>query len=220
MSRLEKKKLKNTESNMFSGIVEERGIIRSCETDLADGVKVSVECSYDFEEISIGDSLCVDGVCLTVVNKHKIDDGKILLSFDISEETLRKTTFNKKNKGDLLNLERSLKVGDRLHGHIVSGHVDCVGILKSRTEERGSFKLEFTSPPQYEKYITQKGSITISGVSLTVGEVSNGSFCVYIIPHTSTVTTLGLLNAGDVVNIEVDMIARYVEKILHMERVS
>lgn len=193
---------------MFSGIVEERGIIVAINDTETLGKKIAIQSTFPKDEISLGDSICVDGVCLTVIQKEPH------LSFELAEETIRKTTFNNKKIGSSVNLERSLKVGDRIHGHIVSGHVDGVASLIKREEEKGSFKLYFSYPKNFSKYLTQKGSITISGVSLTLGEVNNESFCVYIIPHTEHVTTIGELSPGDSVNIEIDMIARYVEKMI------
>ncbi len=189
---------------MFSGIVEESAKVLRVEG--GSSLKtIAVESSLDHTGTKIGDSICVNGICLTVVRK----DGKNVF-FEISAESLRRSTLGDLRPGDRVNLERSLKLGDRIHGHLVFGHVDGVITLISRRRDGESERLEWRFPVEFKKFITSKGSISISGVSLTVGEVDGDKFSVYVIPHTLGVTTLASLPVGHKANLEVDMLARYV----------
>lgn len=197
---------------MFSGIVEAKGHVAECNVS-SNGARLTIETNLDTKDIRIGDSICVDGACLTAVS---VIDGQI--SFEVVNETLRKTTLGKLVKNSSVNLERSLKVGDRIHGHVVSGHVDAVATVLEVKADGESKRLLIELPHQLRPYVTQKGSICISGISLTLGEVTDTSFSVYIIPHTSNVTTLGALVKGSEVNIEVDMLARYTESVLKAGR--
>lgn len=188
---------------MFSGIVEGTAILKA--STLVNGIVVlEAEMPFDPSDVAIGDSICVQGVCLTVVKKNKS-----VLSFDVMPETLKRTSIGKVSVGGRLNVERSLKVGGRLHGHFVFGHVDGVAKLITREEIQGNVAFTFSIPQGLRKYFAHKGSISVNGVSLTLGEVTNGTFKVYLIPHTLEVTTLGTLRLDDEVNIEVDMLARY-----------
>jgi riboflavin synthase len=155
-----------------------------------------------------GDSVAVAGVCLTM-----LEPGAAGFEADVSPETLARTTLGDKAEGDEVNLELALQVGDRLGGHFVSGHIDAsIGII-SRRPEGESERFEFELPPGLAKYICRKGSVCLDGVSLTVNDVANGCFSIYLIPHTLASTTLGALVAGDRVNLEVDLIARYLDSL-------
>lgn len=180
---------------MFSGIVE--GTAKVVSND-----KGRLVVDLPIEGVVLGESIAIDGVCLTVVGGY--------FDFDVSEETLRKTTLGLKKAGDRINYERSLKVGDRISGHFVTGHVDCVGRIRSIIEEGNSVRFTCDSPEVIRKFIVPKGSVTVSGVSLTVGEVGSDSFSFYVIPHTKEITTLGDLQIGSLVNLEADILARYV----------
>ncbi|MDD2941607.1 MAG: riboflavin synthase [bacterium] len=190
---------------MFSGIVAASAEVRSFCSDARGACLALGSSLFDGKSIRIGDSICVSGVCLTVV-RHEGDEA----SFELASETLRCTRLGQLKLGMKVNVERSLKVGDTIDGHFVQGHVDAVSHLISRAEEANTIKLIFAVPRGFFQYIAAKGSITIDGVSLTVGEVNTETFSVYIIPHTAEVTTLGALVVGEQVNIEIDSLARYV----------
>ena len=192
---------------MFTGLIEDTGRVASFQRSGEAGVLV-VETALPTAEIAIGDSIAVNGACLTVTGKNGHS-----LSFDVSPESMSRTTIGKLGSGNRVNLERALRLGDRLGGHIVSGHVDCAGQL-SRSESRsGNFQLQFTLPPEHARYLVEKGSVTIDGISLTVNTVSRDGFSVNIIPHTYSCTTLAQLRVGDRVNIETDIIGKYVERL-------
>ena len=192
---------------MFTGLIEDTGRVDSFHRRGEAGL-LTVETALPVAEIAIGDSVAVNGVCLTVTAKS----GRTL-SFDVSPESISRTLTGKLCTGNHVNLERALRMGDRLGGHIVSGHVDCVGKL-SRSEIRsGNHLLQLTLPQAHTRYLVEKGSVTIDGISLTVNEVSRDSFSVNIIPHTYSNTTLGQLKIGDQVNIETDIIGKYVERL-------
>lgn len=184
---------------MFSGIVEEQARIL-----VAKGGQLTVESKLDHQFTTVGDSVCINGVCLTVV---KVLRGE--LSFDLAPETVRCSNLGELKVGDRVNLERSLKVGDRISGHFVFGHVDAVLTVVERREDGNSIEIWFVLPEEFRRYVVPKGSVTLSGVSLTVGAVKPDRFCVWLVPHTSSVTSLGVLGIGDRANFEVDMLARY-----------
>lgn len=190
---------------MFSGIIEESATVISIEK-AQERTRLTIQSTLDHRETAPGDSIAINGVCLTVVARS--DDG--ILSFELAEETLRRSTLGETKSGDKVNSERSLRLGERLHGHFVFGHVDGTIELISREKEGTSERLEWRVDPAFRKYIAEKGSIAISGVSLTVGKVERDTFSVYIIPHTGDVTILGALPVGSRANLEVDMLARYV----------
>ena len=189
---------------MFSGIVEEACRVQSFA--IAESSKrLIVESTLDHSETELGDSIAINGVCLTVVARDKG-----LLSFDVAEETLRRTTLGSLSEGSSVNIERSLAVGDRISGHFVFGHVDTTAELVAKESEGVNTILTWKLPKEYMRFEATKGSISISGVSLTVGEVTQDTFRVYVIPHTFEKTNLDSIAIGDSVNIEVDMLARYV----------
>jgi riboflavin synthase len=193
---------------MFTGIVAATGVLRSRESrdgDLRMRFEVPQSLMVDSK---VGDSISVSGVCLTMLEPDESG-----FSADVSVETLDKTSLGSRNTGDSVNLELALRAADRLGGHLVSGHVDGLAELLSRTEDARSERFVFNTDRSLAKYIATKGSVCIDGVSLTVNEVTDGQFSICIIPHTLTVTTLGSLAAGDKVNLEVDLIARYLDRL-------
>jgi len=197
---------------MFSGIVADVGTITRAE-DRDGGLRLSVEShALGMDDVQLGDSIAVSGVCLTVVKK----EGDVF-TVDVSRETLN-CTIGLEAQGAHVNLEKALRLADRLGGHLVSGHVDGVGEVISFIDLEESWTLTVRAPQALAKYIAVKGSITINGVSLTVNEVSGAVFNVNLIPHTLLVTTLKELHAGAKVNLEIDLIARYVERMMHAER--
>ena len=191
---------------MFTGIITDIGTISAIEE--RGDLRVTVQTGYDTAGIAIGASVANSGVCLTVVSKAANS-----ISFDVSAETLRCTASGMWSQGARLNLERALKVGDELGGHIVTGHVDAVGQIASITAEGDSKRFTFQMPASVAPYVAPKGSICLNGASLTVNEVSDDElghwFTVNIIPHTAEWTTFGTAKAGDEVNIEIDVLARY-----------
>src|SRR2546426_1816159 len=196
-------------SKMFSGIVQSVGSVAQIERRGGDVRLTIVARDFALDEVKLGDSIAVAGVCLTVV---KIDAAQ--LAFDVSVETLNCTTLGALRPGAGVNLEKALRLADRLDGHLVSGHVDGVGRVVAIESEARSQRWTFEAPPALAKYIATKGSIAIDGTSLTVNEVDGARFGVNLIPHTIAVTTFQDRRVGDAVNLEVDMIARYVERLL------
>jgi riboflavin synthase len=194
---------------MFSGIVQAVGKIHAREERGGDVRLVVATADFDAASIALGDSIAVSGVCLTVVDR----DGA-RLAFDVSTETLAKTTLGALDAGAPVNLEKALRLADRLDGHLVAGHVDGVGRVVAIEPDARSQRWTFAAPPELAKYIASKGSICIDGVSLTVNETDAACFGVNLIPHTIAVTTFAHKRAGDAVNLEVDLIARYVERLL------
>ena len=193
---------------MFTGIIEETGRIKAFKR-LTNGAEVEISCKTVLEDTKLGDSICVNGICQTVV---EISSNSFKTR--LSDETLRVTAFDKVKCGDAVNLERALTLSTRLGGHIVSGHVDCVGVF-CRLEKLSEFyNLSFRLPENQMKYVVYKGSITINGISLTVAGLSGYVVTVAIIPHTFENTNLRMLNIGDFVNIETDILGKYVENFL------
>ncbi len=193
---------------MFTGLIEEVGKVVGIERGGA-AARLRVASSLPAEEICLGDSIAVNGVCLTVVALSGTT-----ATFDVSPETLERTAFRALRPGSPVNLERALRLSDRLGGHIVSGHVDCVATLAERREVSGNIVFAFTLPGELSRYVVEKGSIAIDGISLTVNAVSADGFAVNVIPHTAEKTTLREKAVGDPVNIEVDILAKYVERLL------
>ena len=191
---------------MFSGIIETTGTITNI-SPLAEGVRLSLRTNLPSQEISPGESICTNGACLTVT---AIEADQ--LSFDVSAESLRRTTLGALQVGDGVNLERSLRLEDRLSGHLVWGHVDGVGQVTSIQPEGDSFLYTFAIPAELSRYLVEKGSVAVDGISLTVFDCQPTAFTCAIIPHTHTVTTLHQRQPGDRVNIEGDMQGKYIEK--------
>ncbi|TAN71911.1 MAG: riboflavin synthase [Gallionella sp.] len=197
---------------MFSGIIADVGSISQAK-DRDGGLRLSVSTNeLGMDDVQLGDSIAVNGVCLTVVEKN----GNAF-TVDVSHETLN-CTVGLERQGARVNLEKALRLSDRLGGHLVSGHVDGVGEVTAFTDLGESWKLAVRAPRALAKYIAVKGSITINGVSLTVNEVDGAVFSVNLIPHTLAVTTLNELHAGAGVNLEIDLIARYVERMMVAEK--
>jgi riboflavin synthase len=193
---------------MFTGIVLTKGSISNVERRGGD-VRLRIEAGdLDMSDVALGDSVCVSGVCLTAIDP----DAKGFFA-DVSVETLSRTTLGDLVAGDAVNLEKSLRLSDRLGGHLVSGHVDALGRVVSVEPDARSQRWRFEIPAQLAKYVAAKGSICIDGVSLTVNDVDATTFGVNLIPHTIAVTTFAVKKTGDAVNIEVDLIARYVERL-------
>lgn len=193
---------------MFTGICEECGSIRQI-TDTGGGRRLTIKADLVLEDSKVGDSIAVDGICLTATSL-----GKDFFTADVSEETLRYTVLGQRRPGDFVNLERALRVGDRLGGHIVSGHVDGTGVVKRIERDGDSFLYTFTSDDEILGRIIKKGSVTVNGISLTVAELTDDDFSIEVIPHTLSVTNIGKLKPGDIVNLENDMIGKYVEHFL------
>ena len=192
---------------MFTGLIEDTGRVAAFERRGEAGL-VRVETALPLGEIAIGDSVAVNGACLTVTAK-----GATLLSFDVSPETITRTTYRSLRVGAGVNLERALRLGERLGGHIVTGHIDCCGRLARVETRSGNRVLEFSLPAGQARFLVEKGSVAIDGISLTVNGVSGDGFSVNIIPHTFARTTLAGLKPGDEVNIETDIIGKYVERL-------
>lgn len=193
---------------MFSGIVEAIGAVRSLKKD-AKGARITIEAPGVLSGVRLGDSIALNGVCVTVV---EFDDKKF--EADLSVETLRRTNLGELAVGGRCNLERAMALGERLGGHLVSGHVDGVGRIKSRKNEGDSIWLTFEAPVEVMRYVVYKGSIAVDGISLTVAACDGETFSVSIIPHTSEQTTLTEKEDGAAVNLEADLIGKYVEKLL------
>lgn len=194
---------------MFTGIVEEMGTVVANERSER-SARLTLTAPTVHDGIQLGDSVAINGCCLTVVNIN----GK-QLSFDAVPETLNRTNLGPLSPDDHVNLERSLVVGARLGGHFVQGHIDGVGTLLSLTPDENAVVMEFSAPPALRRYLVEKGSIAIDGVSLTVAELRPESFTVWIIPHTREVTTLGIRQIGDAVNLECDLLGKYIERLLN-----
>ncbi len=199
---------------MFTGIVTDIGRIKSLEK--TGDTRIEIECRYDASGIDIGASIACSGVCLTVVEKGQDSDDLSWFAVDASQETLDKTTLGQWREGSRINLERSLKIGDELGGHLVSGHVDGTAVILSIAPEGDSMRFRFRAPEDLARFIAVKGSVALDGASLTVNDVDGAEFGVNIIPHTLDVTTWGLARAGTHVNIEIDLLARYVERLGQM----
>ena len=191
---------------MFTGLVEATGKITEIESQ-GPGMRIVVNAGDLANGVEIGDSIANNGCCLTVIEANGP-----YLAFEAGPETLSKTSLGGKQVGDSVNLERSLQVGDRLGGHLVTGHVDARGILDERTDDEEWSTFWFQVPETLIRQMAPKGSITVEGVSLTLVDVEADRFCVALIPHTLEVTTLGGLQPGDTVNLETDLLAKYVEQ--------
>lgn len=196
---------------MFTGIIEGVGIVRSFMRK-GGGAQIEIGCDFDLEKANVGDSISVNGVCLTITSRL----GKSFWA-DISPETLSTSTFDGVVQGDPMNLERALKVGERLDGHIVQGHVDGVGKVVEIREHSGSREFIIEIPSNILRYVVEKGSVAVDGVSLTVNRCESDRFSVMVIPHTQLKSTFQRMKRGDRVNLEVDIIGKYVEKLTFLD---
>lgn len=194
---------------MFTGIIKAKGTVRQLEKRGGDVRLSVVSPDLDWNSFDIGESIAVNGVCLTAVALG--DEG---FDADVSSETLEVTGLGTLAVGGAVNLEPALRVGESLGGHLVSGHVDCIGRVVEMTTDARSVRLGIEIPQAFARYVAKKGSITVDGVSLTINEVSGNRFSLNIIPHTASVTTIGDYAVGTAVNIEVDQVARYLERLL------
>ncbi|GKS58697.1 riboflavin synthase subunit alpha [Nitrospira sp.] len=199
---------------MFTGIVEEMGAVAAMEKSLT-GTKMSILASSVLGDLKVGDSISVNGTCLTVVTRGERD-----FSVDVSPETLSVTTMGQLVPGSPVNLERAMQLNERIGGHLVAGHVDGLGTIRGRHQEGNAVYIVIEAPPDVLRYCVVKGSITVDGISLTINEVSDRTFSVAIIPHTATITTLGLKQVNDSVNLESDLIGKYVERLLQERSVT
>jgi riboflavin synthase len=195
---------------MFTGIITDVGRVKAVESN--GDTRFTIETAFDMETVAIGASIANCGVCLTVIDK-----GPGWFAVQASAETLSKTTLGGWTPGTRVNLERAMKLGDELGGHIVSGHVDGVAAVVDVRPDGESKRITFEAPANLAKYVASKGSVAIDGVSLTVNEVDGARFGVNIIPHTQVATTFGDLKPGDRVNMEIDMLARYVARLVGQE---
>jgi riboflavin synthase len=198
---------------MFTGIVTDIGEVIAVEPRAAGLVHLTIGCSYDPQSIAAGASIACAGVCLTVTARGG-DGGRAWFAADAAAETLRVTTAGRWRAGTRLNLERALRVGDELGGHMVAGHVDGLAAVAAREEMTDMTRITFRVPARIARFIAPKGSVALDGVSLTVNAVTDDVFSVLIIPHTLAVTTLRALVVGDEVNLEADLMARYAARLL------
>ena len=194
---------------MFTGLVEAVGTVVHAAGQAPRCLTLAAPLAA--EAVAVGDSVAVDGCCLTVV---RVDAAPAALSFEAATETLSRTTLGRLQVGHRVHLERAMRLSDRLGGHLVAGHIDAVGHLRSREMRGSALYLEVAAPPEVMRLTAARGSITLAGVSLTVTATTGGSLWVALIPHTVAVTTLGALAVGDEVNLEADLLARYVERLL------
>lgn len=197
---------------MFTGIIEELGCIREIQRGRL-SVRLSIRCHKILEDMKIGDSIAVNGICLTVTAR-----GADFFCADVMPETMRRTGLEKLKVGDGVNLERALRLLDRLGGHIVSGHIDGTGRIVERKQEDNAIWLTIEAGEEILRYIVEKGSIALDGASLTVVDTAEGSFRVSLIPLTARATVLGEKKLGDIVNIECDVLGKYVERLIGKER--
>ena len=195
---------------MFTGIITDLGSVQAI---LKSGdTRFEINTSYDTNSIALGASISCSGTCLTVVEK-----GENWFATDVSGETLSKTSLGCWSEGTPVNLERPLRLSEELGGHFVAGHVDGVGVITSIDQDGDSFRFEFGFPEDLTRFIARKGSITVNGVSLTVNEITDNTFVVNIIPHTQSVTTFGTSRIDDRVNLEIDLLSRYVARLLEKD---
>jgi riboflavin synthase len=197
---------------MFTGLITDVGRLRA-RRPLEKGVRMEIATRYEMTGIALGASIACSGACLTVVDK-----GADWFAVDVSAETLGMTTLDDWQPGRHINLERALRLGDELGGHIVSGHVDGIGEVTARTPDGEAIRYTIRPPAALARYIAPKGSVALDGVSLTVNEVDAAGFGVCIIPHTAAMTTFGEIQPGERVNLEIDMLARYVARLLEKDR--
>jgi riboflavin synthase len=193
---------------MFTGIVEEMGAVASMEHTLS-GTRLTILASTVLGDLKVGDSISINGTCLTVVTR-----GEQSFVIEVSPETLSVTTLGRLTGGVPVNLERAMKLNERIGGHLVAGHVDGVGTIRGRHQEGNAIVFVIEAPHEVLRYCVHKGSVTVDGISLTINDVTDHSFSVAVIPHTAAVTTLGLKQVDDPVNLESDLIGKFVERLL------
>lgn len=191
---------------MFTGLVETQATVRAIASETA-GKRLTLERPRQFDDCRLGDSIALNGCCLTIV---ELDAERMV--FQAGEETLSRTTLGRLATGSRVNCERAMRLSDRIGGHLVSGHIDAVGSVASRTDDDQWSKIFFSAPPALLRQIVSKGSMAVDGTSLTVVDVNDSEFSVALIPHTLEVTTLGQLRPGDEVNLETDLLAKYVQR--------
>ncbi|MBN1412626.1 MAG: riboflavin synthase [Spirochaetales bacterium] len=196
---------------MFTGIIEEIGSVNEIKRTVK-GARLSVQCKIILDDTQVGDSIAVNGVCVTVTEKKET-----CFSADLSRETMEKSTFSKLTRSDSVNLERALTLSSRLGGHLVLGHVDCTGTIAGLQQEQDSVVISFRIDPFYMKYIAYKGSVAIDGVSLTIADCEDARFSVAVIPHTLEQTVLKKKRIGDQVNVECDVLSKYVERLINFQ---
>jgi riboflavin synthase len=201
---------------MFTGIVTDVGEVRSVKPRASNLHRITIACAYPRAELIDGASIACSGVCMTVVGAGE-EDGRAWFAVDAADETLRVTTVGRWRHGSRVNLERSLKLGDELGGHLVAGHVDGLASVIARDDMTDMARFSLRAPPELARFIATKGSVALDGVSLTVNSVEGDTFLVLIIPHTLAMTTFGALRQGDDVNLEVDIIARYAARLMETE---
>jgi len=192
---------------MFTGIIEEMGVVKVAGKTLQ-GTSMAILAKTVLDGLKVGDSVTVNGVCLTVVGCDGTE-----MKADVSPETLKVTTLGTLKAGEPVNLERAMRLSDRLGGHLVTGHVDGVGTIRSRVQDGDAFQITVEAAGDVLRYCVPKGSVTVDGISLTINDVTDRWFRVTIIPHTARATTLGIKQVGDAVNLETDLIGRYVERL-------
>jgi len=197
---------------MFTGIITDIGTVVAIEGDA-----FGIASAYPASDVALGTSICCDGCCLTVTRIAPDGEG-CRFSVDVSNETRSKTTLGDWQQGQKVNLERSLSLGDEMGGHVVSGHVDGTALVTDITEDGESRRFSFEAPEYLARYIAPKGSVALAGTSLTVNEVSGNRFGINLIPHTLTVTTWGATTLGQAVNLEVDLFARYVARLMEFRQ--
>ncbi len=196
---------------MFTGLVEDLGVVKRI-VRKANSAQISISTTLELKEVKIGDSINTNGVCLTLIALSPP-----YFTVEVSQETLKRTNLLALREGEGVNLERALRVGDRLGGHLVSGHIDGIGIIKAKRKERGFIQMRIAIPAELSKYVVEKGSVAVDGISLTVNECKDSEFSLTIIPYTVQHTTLGFKKVSDKVNIEVDLMGKYVERLLKRE---
>lgn len=198
---------------MFTGIVTDIGEIRTVTAQSNNLGRIEIACGYDAASIALGASISCSGICLTVVDVKKVQD-RTIFAVDAAAETLAITTAGQWRAGTTINLERSLRAGDELGGHIVSGHIDGLAEIVFREDMQDQARIVLRAPKNLARFIAPKGSVTLDGISLTVNDVLDDQFSVHIIPHTLAVTTLGSAKAGSKLNLEIDVMARYAARLM------
>ncbi|SDC57450.1 MULTISPECIES: riboflavin synthase [unclassified Candidatus Frackibacter] len=196
---------------MFTGIVEELGEVNSIQRG-SQSVVLEIKATEVLSDVQVGDSIATNGVCLTVTSFSEDR-----FTVDVMPETMRKSSLGELKIGDIVNLERALRLQDRLGGHLVSGHIDSIGTIKKKEREDNAVLITISLPQELKRLLVPKGSIAIDGISLTIAELTDDAFTVSLIPHTAEVTTLGAKGVGDIVNLEADLIGKYVERMLNFK---